>query len=193
MDSNRLLLELQSKANFPEADFPGFLALWEPLLLKKRDHLYRSGSVVRHVCFIVKGCMRHYYITEEGDERTVVFGEENWWIGDLVSFLQRKVTNLNLQAVEDSELLIIERERFDRGLKEFPGFLEYYQKGTQKTYTKLMEQVGQETESAKTRYLRLEKERPSLLNRVSQVYIASYLGITPESLSRLRKEIAEHR
>ncbi len=192
MDTNLLLRELQSKANFRDEDFPAFLELFEPLSLKKRDHLYRSGQIVRYVSFVLKGCMRHYYVNEDGIERIVLFAEENWWIGDLVSFLERKTTNLNLQATEECELLVIERERFDRGLKEFPGFLEYYQKGTQKTYTKLQEQVGQSlSDSAKTRYLRLEKERPSLLLRVPQHHIASYLGITPESLSRLRKEISK--
>jgi CRP-like cAMP-binding protein len=191
VDTTLLLKELQSKASFRDEDFPAFLELFEPLSLKKRDHLYRSGEIVRYVCFVLKGCLRHYYVNEDGIERTVIFAEENWWVGDLVSFIERKKTNLNLQATEDSDLLIIERERFDRGLKDFPGFLEYYQKGIQKTYTKLQEQVGQSlSDSAKTRYLRLLKERPSLLQRVSQHHIASYLGITPESLSRLRKEIS---
>jgi CRP-like cAMP-binding protein len=167
------------------------LELFEPLSLKKRDHLYRSGEIVRYASFVLKGCLRHYYVNQDAIERTVIFAEENWWVGDLVSFIERKKTNLNLQATEDSDLLIIERERFDRGLKDFPGFLEYYQKGTQKTYTKLQEQVGQSlSDSARTRYLRLLKERPSILQRVSQHHIASYLGITPESLSRLRKEIS---
>lgn len=142
---------------------------------------------------MLKGCLRHYYANSEGTERTVLFAEENWWVGDLVSFLERKPTNMNLQATEDCELLIIERKQFDRALKEFPHFLEYYQKGTQKTYTKLQERVGQSlADSAMMRYLRLERERPGLLQRVSQHDIASYLGITPESLSRLRKEISLH-
>ncbi len=191
MDTSRLLTELQSKANFPDADFPAFLDLFEPLTLKKKQHLYRSGEVIRHVCFVVRGCLRHYYANEEGIERIIFFAEENWWVGDIVSFLERKPTNLNLQAVEDCDLLVIDRNNFDHALKNFPGFLEYYQKGTQKTYTKLQEQVGQSlSDTAETRYLRLLKERPALLQRIPQHYIATYLGITPESLSRLRKKLA---
>lgn len=192
MDTSRLLQELQSKATFPEVDFPAFLELFEPLLLRKKDHLYREGQIIRHTCFVVSGCLRNYYANEQGTERIIFFAEENWWVGDLVSFLQETPTKLNLQAIEDSELLIISKKNFELGLKNFPGFLEYYQKGTQKTYTKLQEQLGQSTaDSAESKYLRLLKERPSLLLRVPQHHIATYLGITPESLSRLRRKLSD--
>jgi CRP-like cAMP-binding protein len=191
MDTSVLLKELQSKATFPDADFPAFLDLFEPLLLPKKEHLYREGQIIRQTCFVVKGCLRNYYANEHGDERIIFFAEENWWAGDLVSFLQETQTKLNLQAIEDSELLVISKKNFEYGLKTFPGFLEYYQKGTQKTYTKLQEQLGQSTtDPAESKYLRLLKERPSLLLRVPQHQIATYLGITPESLSRLRKKLA---
>jgi CRP-like cAMP-binding protein len=190
MDTSRLLKELQSKASFPDADFPAFLDLFEPLMLPKKEHLYREGQIIRHTCFVVKGCLRNYYANEQGDERIIFFAEENWWVGDLVSFLQEVPTKLNLQAIEDSELLVISKKNFEQGLKNFPGFLEYYQKGTQKTSTKLQEQLGQSsTDTAESKYLRLLKERPSLLLRVPQHQIATYLGITPESLSRLRKKL----
>ncbi|MBS1903981.1 MAG: Crp/Fnr family transcriptional regulator [Bacteroidetes bacterium] len=190
METNRLLNELQSKATFTDADFPAFLALFEPLCLRRKEHLYSAGDIVKHAAFIVKGCVRHYYANEQGTERIVMFAEENWWIGDLTSLRERTPTKLNLQAVEDSDLLLISRERFEHALATFSGFNEYYTKGTQKTYTKLQEQVGQSlADSAETKYLRLLKERPSLVARVPQHYIASYLGITPESLSRVRKNL----
>jgi CRP-like cAMP-binding protein len=191
MDRAPLLKELQSKATFPEADFPAFADLFEPLCLKRRQHLYIAGDVVKHVTFVLKGSMRHYYVNEEGVERTVILAEENWWIGDLVSFKERTPKNMNLQAIEDCDLLIITRENFDRALAGFPGFNEYYTKGTQKTYLKLMEQVGLSlADSAELKYQRLLRDRPHLLIRVPQHYIASFLGITPESLSRLRKKLA---
>ncbi len=192
MNTSLLLKELQSKAKFPDGEFPDFLALFEPLTLKKKIHLYRAGEIVRHVCFIIKGCLRHYYISEEGIERTVMIAEENWWIGDLTSFRNLTQTNLNLQAVEDCELLIITKNNFEYALEHFTAFREYYTKGTQKTYTKLMEQVGQSlADSAELKYQRLLKERPALIQRVPQHYIASYLGLSPETLSRVRKKLSE--
>lgn len=192
MDTNLLLKELQSKSLFKTEDFPAFLALFEPLLLKKKDHLYRSGEIVKYATFVVKGCLRHYYINDGGIDRIVMFAEENWWVGDLVSLRNSTITNLNLQAIEDSELLVIRKNNFDKALQDFPDFTEYYQKGTQRTYTKLQEQVGQSlADSAETKYARLLKERPSLLQRVPQHYIASYLGLTPETLSRVRKKMTE--
>lgn len=192
MDTNLLLKELQSKSSFKTEDFPAFLELFEPLCLKKKDHLYRSGEIVKHAVFILKGCLRHYYINDEGIERTVMLAEENWWISDLVSLRNNTPTNLSLQAIEDSDLLVIRKNNFETALEKFHGFTEYYQRGTQRTYTKLQEQVGQSlADSAELKYARLIKERPSIVQRVPQYYIASYLGLTPETLSRIRKKYSE--
>lgn len=191
MDHTLLLKELQSKVTFPNEDFPAFLELFEPLCLRKKEHLYRSGEIVKCITFILKGCMRHYYINDDGIERSTLLAEENWWVGDLVSMRTRTPTNLSLQAIEDCELLLIKKDNFEYGLANFPGFNEYYTKGTQRTYTKLMEQVGQSlSDSAETKYRRLLKERPSLVQRVPQHYLANYLGLTPETLSRVRKTIS---
>lgn len=191
MDTALLLKELQSKATFPKEDFPAFLELFEPLCLRKKEHVYRSGEVVKYATFILKGCMRHYYINEDGIERITMVAEENWWIGDLESFRNNTPTNLSLQAIEDCDVLLIKKKNFELALESFPGFREYYTKGTQRTYTRLQEQVGQSlADSAETKYRRLLKERPSLIQRIPQHYIANYLGLTPETLSRVRKKIS---
>ena len=192
LETSLLLKELQSKSSFANEDFPAFLELFEQLVLKKKEHLYRSGEVVRNVSFVLRGCMRHYYINDDGIERIVLFAEENWWVGDLVSFRNNTPTNLSLQAVEDCDLLLLRKNNFEYALEHFPAFREYYDKGTQRTYTKLQEQVGQSlADSAETKYLRLLKERPSILQRVPQHYIADYLGLSPETLSRVRKKLSK--
>jgi hypothetical protein len=73
LDTALLLKELQTKSSFPSGDFPAFLDLFEQLLVKKKDHLYRSGEIVRNVAFVLKGCLRHYYINEESIERITMF------------------------------------------------------------------------------------------------------------------------
>jgi CRP-like cAMP-binding protein len=186
-----LLAELQAKSAFRENDFAAFLALFVPMHVPKKTHIYQAGEVCKKVVYVIRGCLRHYYLNGEGLERIVYFAEEGWWAGDPASYINASPTNMSLETLEDSDLLILPREHFDAAINDFPAFAEYYRNGTQKTYSKLMEQLGQSlADTAQTKYIRLLKEKPHLLARVPQHYIASYLGISPESLSRIRKNLS---
>ncbi len=166
------------------------MALFEQKKYKKNEHVFRSGEIVKHNIFVIKGCFRQYFLNEEGKEHIIYFAEERWWAGDLISMRNGTPTNMNLQALEPSEVLIMSTKNWEFAYSNFPWYADMHSKGHQRWTMKLQQQMGQMiTDSAETRYLRLLKERPALFQRIPQYQIATFLGITPEALSRLRKKI----
>ena len=114
---------------------------------------------------------------------------EDWWIGDMQSFFLQIPSMFNIQALEDCELLVSSKTEFENAFIEVPDFEKFYRLKTQTAYTKTQQTVVEKTETAEDRYLKIFKTNPSLLQRVPQHYLASYLGIKPQSLSRIRKKI----
>ncbi|WP_309640245.1 Crp/Fnr family transcriptional regulator [Flavobacterium sp.] len=170
-------------------EFNLFLARMKPKTLKKNEYFLRQGEVCHNAVFLIKGCVR-YYFNIDGEEKTGQFFFESSWYTDLESFVFGEPSEQNIQALENSECLIISKkdlhelyesshtfEKFGRLLVEY-GFLGLRKKN------KLLTNMSPEE-----RYLDLLKNRPKVIERIPQIYIASYLGIQPESLSRIRKRI----
>ncbi|HEU4716637.1 MAG TPA: Crp/Fnr family transcriptional regulator, partial [Bacteroidia bacterium] len=186
MNTSLLEDEFRSKVSIPDGEFEKFSALLESFSIRRNEHFFQAGDVVKFAVFILKGCLRQYYISPEGVESTVYFAEEKWWSGDASSFRNATPTNLNLQAMEDCEVLLLSRKNWQYAFDTFAWYREYHTKGQQRLAARMQEKLGQAlTETAEQKYLRLLKERPSLIRRVPQHYIATYLGLTPETLSRV--------
>lgn len=172
-----------------ESDFDKLAYFFKPLHLKKKEFLHRQNEVCRHIAFVHKGCLRNYNIDSKGDEQIIYFAIEDWWVADLQSFFLQIPSQFNLQALEDCELLISTKKDFEQAFEVVPTFENFYRLKTQTAYTKTQQTVVEKSETAEDRYLKLLKTSPSLLQRVPQHYLASYLGIKPQSLSRIRKKI----
>lgn len=182
---------LSSRVKVTGEEFAEYAALCEIRNYKKNDHVFRQGEIPRFNIFIAKGCMRTYYVGEDGTERTTYFAEEGYWTGDLESMRSAKPTQQNIQALEDTETVILTRDRWEYCYQKFAWIQEIHAIGQQRRAAKLTEHIGRLlTDSPETNYVRLLQERPKLLQRVPQYYIASYLGITPETLSRIRKKLS---
>ncbi len=173
-----------------EEEFEKLSSFFRPFYLKKKSFLYRQNEICRYIAFVHKGCLRNYHIDPKGDEQIIYFALEDWWVADLQSFFLKIPSQFNVQALEDCELLIATKSEFEQAFDAVPSFENFYRLKTQTAYTKTQQAVVEKSETAEERYLKLFLTAPSILQRVPQHYLASYLGIKPQSLSRIRKKIS---
>lgn len=176
----------------PEAEKMLHLARITPL--KKKEHLFVEGQVARFVGFVNKGCLKYYRLDATGEEHIVYFAVEEWWIGDLSSFYSGEPSTYNLQALEPCELFLFTKESFETVRSEIPAYDQYVKiRHAKATDARLETLMSQRSDSAETRYTKMLERFPDIFQRVPQHLIASYLGIKPQSLSRIRKQMAERR
>jgi CRP-like cAMP-binding protein len=174
-------------------EFDVLTSFFHPMHLKKKEHLYVQNEICRYIAFVNKGCLRSYHVDRKGDDQIIYFAVEDWWVADLQSFFLQIPSAFNLQALEDCELLVSSKAEFERAFEAVPPFEKFYRIKTQAAYSSAQKTVVGKTETAEDRYLKLLKTAPSILDRVPQHYIAAYLGIKPQSLSRIRKKISKAR
>ena len=191
MDSTALLNALRSRVTVPDDEFEEYIAMCVPKHYEKNEILLRSGDIPRYNIFVSRGCVRTYYVGEDGTERTTMFAEEGSWTGDLENMRAGKATQQNLQALEDTDIITLARDKWELSYEKYEWLRAIHAMGQQRRAAKFAEHVGHLlTDTPETNYLRLLKERPKLVQRVPQYYIASYLGISPETLSRIRKKLS---
>ena len=160
-----------------------------PKKLRKKQYLVQEGDVCKYMAFICKGAMRFYSVDEKGIEHIVRFGIENWWITDRESFLSKEPSVYNVDAVEDCELLIVTKQDLDELNKQSSSFAELSKTLEQRTFVAAQKRIHAAiSQSAEERYNELQKINPSFIQRFPQNMIASYLGVSPETLSRIRKQ-----
>jgi len=187
----RFVSKLRQQAEFTDAELERFLGWWQIAQVRKKDHYLRPGQICKATAYVNKGCLRRYVVNENDKETILNFALEDWWIGDLESFFHQKPTPYYIQALEDSELLLLPREHFLLACEAFPKYKAFHEEKMQRSYFATLKRMSVATAgSAEEKYLLLVKEQPALFQRVPLHYIASYLGIEPESLSRLRRRLA---
>ena len=160
--------------------------------LKKGDFFVQKGKVCRQIAFINKGILRTYYLNEKGEETTSCFCTENNFTTSYKSFILQNASILSIQAMEETELLIIDYIDLQKLYGISPIWQNVGRVFAEKEYI-IMEQYASSLniETAKEKYLRLFKEQPQIIQKAPVSYIASYLGITTRTLSRIRKAIKE--
>jgi CRP-like cAMP-binding protein len=161
----------------------------QPRTIKRRELLMQAGSVCKHYSFVTKGCFKMYGIDDNGTKHNIQFAAENDWIMDIGSFHAQKPGQLYIEAIEPSEVLQIERENLYFLYLNIPKLDRIFKVIIENKYIELQNRVLQNFSStALQRYLHFLEQYPHLANRLPNAQIASYLGITPEFLSKIRKE-----
>ena len=159
-------------------------------LIRRRDFFLHEGMPCHQIAFVNKGCLRSYSIGEQGDEHITQLALENHWISDLYAFLKQEPATLNIDALEESEVLLLEYSELDRLYREIPCLERYFRILFQNAYTNAQQRLNAALSvPAAQRYKDLIERYPEISKRIPQVHIASFLGITPESLSRIRRKL----
>jgi CRP-like cAMP-binding protein len=157
---------------------------------KKRQYFLMEGDVCRYQAYVLKGCFRSYYIDKEGKEVNLMFSTENWWIGDLASYIVKDPSKLNIEALEDCEIFAIEKQHMDLLFQKIPKIERFFRILFQNALISSQNRIiNNLTLTAKDNYLSFVNKYPDFEQRIPQYHIASYLGITPEFLSQIRKQL----
>jgi CRP-like cAMP-binding protein len=160
--------------------------------VRRRQFILQEGDICKYNTFVVEGCFRMYTVDEKGKEHNLQFAIENWWIGDIGSFHSEEPSKLYIEALENSIILQIKKEDQIRLFVNYPKFNRIFRVFTENALVSAQRRILQNISStAEERYLDFLNRYPYFFNRISNVQIASYLGVTPEFLSTVRKKIAK--
>jgi CRP-like cAMP-binding protein len=159
--------------------------------IRRRQFILQEGDVCKHNTFVVEGCLRMFLVDPKGKEHNLQFAVENWWIGDIGSFHTETPSKLYIEALEHSTVLQIKKEDQLRLFVEHPKFNRIFRVFTENALVSAQRRILQNISStAEERYLDFLQRYPHFFNRISNVQIASYIGVTPEFLSTIRKKLA---
>lgn len=182
---------IQSKVDFSAADLAMIKSKLTPKKLRKRQYLLQEGDTCRFVAFVEKGVLRSYSIDEKGLEHIIQFALEGWLISDLYSFLTEEAATYTIDAVEDCELVLISKQAHEELLKTLPKYETWIRLQITGAYIALQKRLTSVISlSLEDRYEAFTATYPHIAQRVPQHMIASYMGSTPETLSRLRRRIS---
>ncbi len=160
---------------------------FRPKRMLKRQFLLQEGDVCRELTFVEKGALYSYSVDSKGNQHVLRFAFDGWWMANLQSFFTNEPTKLNIEVLEDSELLVLDRKNHEKLLEEIPAYERYHRIIVQNAYVALQERVENALGlTAEEKYARLIQHSPEFMNRVPLHLVASFLGISPETLSRVR-------
>lgn len=192
---HELLIEsIGKKVKFTAQEIELLKPYFIPKKIRKRQYLLNAGDTCQYVTFVEKGMLRSFTVDDEGHEHVVQFAIEGWWIADMGSFLSGKEAIYNIEALEDSEVLNLSKQAMEEMMKQLPAMERYFRLLMQNNIVALQRRVvAYMSLSAEEKYLKLMEVAPDIMNRASQQHLASYLSITPETLSRIRKQVSQRK
>ncbi|WP_407557793.1 Crp/Fnr family transcriptional regulator [Winogradskyella sp. 4-2091] len=177
--------------NFTDEEIKIVKSVFRKVKIKKGDILLKAGDLVNYQYYVVDGCMRTFHVDKEGKEYTIQFGISDWWISDYTAFFSGGKAILNIEAIQDSTLYRISREDKEYMYSKMPKVDHFFRVKLEKAFTAFQKRILINlSKPAKERYINFIETYPKIEKSIKNYHIASYLGITTESLSRIRKELS---
>jgi len=187
--SDHLKNHIARFVKIPEQDYPEILKYFTVTELAKKQNVLSEGRICKCNYFVIKGCLRLFFITEKGVEQTVQFALENWWLADYTSFSTQQPSDFYIQAVEKSEVAALDFSSQEKLLERFPLMEKYFRLIHQRAHAaaqfraKFLHSLSREQY-----YHHFNNLYPEFVQRIPQYLLASFLGFTPEYLSEIRSK-----
>jgi len=176
--------------NINEEEYTSVLSFFQILDVKKKHNLMLDGEICKSIYFVVKGCLRKFFINEKGVEHTTEFAIENWWITDTFAYERQIKSDFCIQAVERSIILVIDLQTQEELLKKHPVMERYFRMIYQRAYAASERRIRYLYEMSREElYVHFSTQYPGFIQRIPQYLIASFLGFTPEYLSEIRAKL----
>jgi len=178
---------MEKRFSLTQKDVDLMRSVFQPRQLEKGEFLFREGEIARYEAFVARGFLRRYAIDKKGKEHIVQFAPENWWVRDNKGFSDNEPSEFFTEAIEDSQLLLIDQHGHNLLIEKIQGYGPSFQLGLQKNVVAKEKRILHSlVATAEERYNDFLETYPSIVQRVPQHMLASYLGISPETLSRIR-------
>ncbi|MBX2877327.1 MAG: Crp/Fnr family transcriptional regulator [Saprospiraceae bacterium] len=189
MNTELIFSNIAKHISLNEEEKNHFSGLLEEQVLRKNEFVLRQGERCQQLFFVNAGILRAYYLNEQGKDATMMFAMEDWWITDMYCFLNGLPAMVNIQVVESARILSLSKEKLDRLYQDIPKFNLFFRILMQNAYCREQVRMMQRLSlPAKDRYEEFLEKYPRLAKQVTLKQIASYLGVTPEFLSYIRKK-----
>ncbi|MDX1445286.1 Crp/Fnr family transcriptional regulator [Lishizhenia sp.] len=177
--------------NVSEDELKYLASKFERIELKKGDHLLRAGSRVEHTYYLYEGCMRTYFIDDQGKEHTFQFAVDDWWTSDYNALLKKEPAMMNIEALKDTTLFSLSMHDLEETCDKIRPVERFHRMKLQRAFASFQRRIMQNlSKTARERYINFLASYPDIEREVKNYHIASYLGITSESLSRIRREMS---
>jgi len=191
MTNKKIINSIKQMTGFTDSDLGIVLKHFETKSIKKKTNILEAGTTAKEVYFILNGCIRLFY-NKDGEDISAYFFTEKMFAGAYDSFISQKPSRHSIETLEDCEVLAISYKALQELFIEFPKMNEFVRKVLEERFVSLHELfTSQILDSPEERYLNLLKERPDIIQRIPQHQIATFLGITPVSLSRIRNRVTK--
>ncbi len=187
-----ILNHIEEVIQLNESEKEHFTSILIKKKLRKRQFLIQEGDTVKYEYFVASGCLKAYEVDDNGDEHIIQFAKENWWISDFKAFFEQGKATLNIDSIEESVVYGIEKEDLENLFLDIPKFDRFFRIKLTSAFVALQNRILSSLDKSNSeRYLDFQKTYPNLEQRVPNYMIANYLGIKPESLSRIRKSLVK--
>ncbi|MCI5057805.1 MAG: Crp/Fnr family transcriptional regulator [Flavobacteriales bacterium] len=193
MNLQGLIDNIQRYISLEEREICALEDILESRTLRKKEFLLQPGQVCRSQFYVHKGLIRNYLIGEDGDEHTLQFACEDWFISDFNSYINQVAGSLFVQALEDSVVICLPYQKVEELCRVYPSFERFFRLVSQKAFAfsqkRILSNLGK---SAEERYREFKDLYPNIEQRVPQYALASYLGMSSEFLSKIKNRLARN-